>query len=140
MINYIHTISQLQCKEITPYLPYPFKSNRISHGTRFQNHLILFPFYVEYKKCQHLYSFNLKTFEWSSLKLENSPEILSTTDNYSIKPYEENQFVLFGSYKTFTAAQTGNLFDLPQLTGTKTVLGFLNAKIVNSKNLFIWQK
>jgi len=134
MINYANMISQLKCKEITPYLPFPFKTNRISRGTRFQNHLILFPFYVEYKKSQQLYTFNLKTFEWSSLKLKNSPEILTITDNYSIILYEENKFVLLGSYKIFTAAQTGNLFSPPQLAGLKTVLGFIHAKVDNGKN------
>ena len=55
------------------------------------------------------------------------------TDNYSIVPYTANKFVLFGGYKTYSAAQPGNLFSLPQLTDVKTVLGFVRAKVIDSK-------
>jgi len=133
MFDFLNTTNQLSCKELTPSTPYPFKTNRISRGTRIENYLILFPFYTEYKKSPHLPIFDLKTLQWFSITLQNSPEILAITDNYTIVPYTTNKFVLFGGEKIYSAAQPGNLFSLPQLTGVKTVLGFVRAKVIDSK-------
>jgi len=116
------------CEEIIPANPFPFKSNRISRSIKFLHYLIFFPFHVEYKKCKHLYTFNLQTLEWSSVELKNSPEILEITNNYTVSIYLENQFVLFGCYKTFAAARTDNLFSQSQQATLKTILGFIEAK------------
>ena len=134
-MNYLPaTITQLPCEEVTPTEPFPFKSARISRGIKFQHYLIFFPFYAEYKKCQHLYTFNLETLQWSSVELRHSPEILENTNNYAIVPYLENEFVLFGCYKTFAAARTNNLFSQLQTAVVNKTLGFINAQITKGNN------
>jgi len=123
------SILEAPCRELKPADPFPFKSNRISRGVRFQHFLILFPFYPEYKKLQHLYSFNLYTRKWGSVELRNSPEILENTDNYRVVSDDENGFLLVGCYKAFQANTTGNLFFQSQAMTFKKTLGYIKAKI-----------
>ncbi len=123
------TITQLPCEEVKPIEPFPFKSNRISRGIKYKHFLILFPFYADYKKCQHLYTFNLETLEWSIVELKSSPEILENTSNYTILPYEENSFFFYGCYKTFTAARTNNLFSQTQTVVLNKVAGLIKVQL-----------
>ncbi len=124
-------IIENSCEEIIPAKSFPFKSNRISHSIKFFNYLIFFPFYVEYKKCKRLYTFNLETLEWSSVELKNSPEILENTNNYTVSPFLENNFILFGCYKTFATARPNNLFSQAQAT-LNSVVGFIQTRLSGS--------
>ena len=129
MNSELASILKSPCKELKPAEPFPFKSNRISRGVMFQHFLFFFPFYPEYKKCQHLYTFNLYTRKWGSVQLINSPEILENTDNYKVVSDKKDGFVLFGCYKAFQANTTGNLFFQSQTMTLKKTLGRISAKI-----------
>ncbi len=129
MSNELDSILKSPCREVKPLEPFPFKSNRISRGVRFQHYLIFFPFYPEYKKSQHLYTFNLYTRKWGSVQLINSPEILENTDNYKVASNERNGFILFGCYKAFQANTTRNLFFQSQTLTLKKTLGQISARI-----------
>ena len=67
MTEELTSILEAPCPELKPVEPFPFKSHRISRGIRFQHYLVLFPFYPEYKKLQHLYTFNLLNRKWGSV-------------------------------------------------------------------------
>ncbi len=125
----ITSLIEAPCKELKPIEPFPFKSNRISRGVRFQHYLILFPFYPEYKKLRHLYTFNLLTRKWGSVQLRNSPEVLENTDNYKVISNENDAFILFGCYKAFQGNTTGNLFFQSQTMTLKSNLGRILAEI-----------
>ncbi len=129
ILQELTSMLEAPCRELKPPEPFPFKSNRISRGVRFQHFLILFPFYPEYKKLQHLYSFNLYTRKWGSVELRNSPEILENTDNYKVVSDDENRFILVGCYKAFQTNTTGNLFFQSQAMSLKKTLGYIKAKI-----------
>ena len=133
----LKSILEAPCQELKPVEPFPFKSNRISHGIRFQHYLILFPFYPEYKKCQHLYTFNLLTHKWGSAQLRNSPEILENTDNFKILPDNQGGFILFGCFKKIHARASGNLFDQSVTVTLKKVLGYIAAQNYQGKKRLV---
>ena len=123
------SLLEAPCNELKPLEPFPFRSNRISHGIQFQHFLILFPFYPEYKNIQRLYTFNLLTHKWGSVKLENAPEILENTDNYKILPSNRLELILIGCHKTIHARASANLFAQSVTVTTKKTLGWIGARI-----------